>query len=113
MSKSSASIETLPPAAGAALRTMGGDLGLARQRRKQSLRAWAQRLNVSVPTLMRMEKGDPTVGAGVYATAIWMINRHEALASVADPKDDLAALELDIRAASSRHARGARAMNHD
>jgi hypothetical protein len=53
------------------------------------------------------------VGAGVYATAIWMINRHEALASVADPKDDLAALELDIRAASSRHARRARAMNHD
>ena len=103
MSKSSAALETLPPAAAGALRRLGADLATARKRRRQSLRDWAARIAVSVPTLMRMEKGDPGVSMGVYATALWMIGRHEALASAADPKEDLGALELEIRAAGERH----------
>ncbi|MCY7319300.1 MAG: hypothetical protein LH617_11345 [Ramlibacter sp.] len=64
---------------------------------------------MSIPTLMRMEKGDPSVSMGVYATALWMVKRHQALAEVADPKEDLAALEADIRDAEQRHRpRGAR-----
>ena len=105
MSRSASALESLPPASAAALRQLGADLGLARRRRGQSLRAWAQRLNVSVPTLTRMEKGDAKVGAGVYATALWMVNRHDALAVLADPKEDLGALELDIRAAANRGRR--------
>jgi hypothetical protein len=106
VSKVAFALETLPAAAAAALKQLGSDLGLARRRRKQSLRAWAARLNVSVPTLMRMEKGDPAVSAGVYATALWLVNRHDALARLADPKEDLAALELDIRQAARRGSRG-------
>lgn len=105
MSRVASAVESLPSAAASALRKLGGDLSLARRRRKQSLKAWAERLNVSVPTLMRMEKGDASVGVGVYATALWMINRHQALADLADPKEDLGALELDIRQASQRHKR--------
>jgi transcriptional regulator with XRE-family HTH domain len=77
----------------------------ARKRRKQSLRDWARRMNVSVPTLTRMERGDATVSAGVYATALWLINRQEALALVADPREDLAALESDVSAARERYRR--------
>lgn len=95
-------VEQLPAAAAAALRRLGADLATARKRRRQPLRAWAERLQVSVPTLSRMEKGDPTVSAGVYATALWMIGRQDALAVVADPKDDLAALEADIQKAQQR-----------
>ncbi|WP_143684736.1 hypothetical protein [Variovorax sp. KK3] len=62
-------------------------------------------MNVSVPTLMKMELGDPAVSMGVYATAIWMIQRQEALARVAEPAQDLAALESDIQTASRRGAR--------
>lgn len=98
-------IDSMPPAALAALRKLGGDLGLARKRRKQPLRAWAARLEVSVPTLMKMEKGDAAVSIGVYATALWIIGRHEALSAVADPKEDVAALESDISAAAQRHRR--------
>ena len=73
------------------------------------LKDWAARLQVSVPTLMRMEKGDPTVSMGVYATALWILDRHQALAQAADPKEDLAALEAEIRQAVQRHRpRGAR-----
>lgn len=97
-------VDLLPAAAQAALRRLGQDLGTARKRRKEPLRDWAQRLQVSVPTLMRMEQGDPAVSMGVYATALWMIGRHEALAQAADPKEDLAALEADIQRARRRNA---------
>ena len=103
MSQVASAVEALPVQARSALARLGADLATARKRRKQSLRAWATRLQVSVPTLMRMEKGDPTVSVGVYATALWMINRHAALALLADPKEDVAALEAEIQQASQRH----------
>jgi hypothetical protein len=51
-----------------------------------------------------MEKGDPSVSMGVYATALWLMGRHRALAEMANPKEDLGALELEIKKATSRHA---------
>ena len=103
MPQVSAAVEVLPAQAGSALARLGADLATARKRRKQSLRAWATRLQVSVPTLMRLEKGDPSVSMGVYATALWMINRHSALAGLADPREDMAALEAEVRLAAQRH----------
>lgn len=90
---------------GSALARLGADLAVARKRRKQSLRDWALRLNVSVPTLMKLEKGDPAVAMGVYATALWMVQRHEALGALADPRQDVTALENDVRAARRRGTR--------
>lgn len=103
MPQASPAIDVIPAAAAAALRQLGADLGTARKRRGESLRSWAERLSVSVPTLMRMEKGDPSVSMGIYATALWLINRQEALAHAAHPKEDMAALEADIRKAEQRH----------
>ncbi|MDO8772807.1 MAG: hypothetical protein Q7K57_29725 [Burkholderiaceae bacterium] len=42
---------------------------------------------------------------GVYVTALWLMGRHTALSELANPKEDLGALELDIREATKRHAR--------
>ena len=108
MSNLSPALESLPQAAGSALRKLGDDLATARKRRGQPLREWAKRLQVSVPTLLRMEKGDPSVSAGVYATAVWLIGRHEALGRVADPKEDVAALEAEIQTARQRGVRRGR-----
>lgn len=105
MPQVASALECLPPAASSALRKLGADLATARKRRRQPLRAWAARLDVSVPTLMKMEKGDAAVSIGVYATALWIIGRHEALAAAADPKEDVAALESEISAATQRHRR--------
>lgn len=105
MSRSAEAIQTLPGASAAALRKLGADLATARKRRRQSLREWAARLNISTPTLMRMEKGDPTVSAGVYATALWLVNRVQALGALADPKEDVAALEMNIGEAVGRYRR--------
>ena len=105
MSKSSGHNEWLPPQAVAALHELGGNLALARLRRRESLRSWAQRVGVSVRTLQRLEAGDPGVGMGVYAAALWLIGRADALGGLADPALDRGALELDVRAARERLAR--------
>ncbi len=105
MSKPAAAAEILPAAVGRALKDLGANLALARQRRKESQRTWASRLSVSVPTLIRMEQGDPAVGMGVYATALWLMGRHAALPDVADPAQDLNALEQDIDAVRQRARR--------
>jgi len=95
---------TLPPIAGDALRRLGENLAIARVRRKESQRAWAQRLGVSIPTLIRMEHGDPGVSAGIYATALWLMGRVQALPDLADPSHDRGALEMDVREAMQRRA---------
>jgi transcriptional regulator with XRE-family HTH domain len=74
-------------------------LAVARLRRKESLRTWAKRLGVSVSTLQRLEAGDPAVSIGVFASALWLINRDGALADLATPETDLGALELNVRQA--------------
>jgi|SRR5436190_15368439 len=104
MSKATPAIETLPPAVAQGLKRLGDNLAVARIRRKESQRVWAQRLGVSVPTLIRMEQGDPGVSAGIYATALWLIGRVQALPELADPQHDRGALEMDVREAMRRRA---------
>lgn len=103
MPQVAAATRSLPPAAESALGKLGRDLATARKRRGESLKNWAIRLQVSIPTLMSLERGDPTVSMGVWASALWMIDRHHTLADAADPKEDLAALEAEIRHAQQRH----------
>lgn len=105
MPKSSAHNDWLPQQAVKALRELGGQLAIARVRRKESLRGWAKRIGVSVRTVQRLEDGDPGVGMGVYAAALWLIGRVDALPALADPSLDRGALEIDIRAARERLGR--------
>src|SRR5258708_29928901 len=65
MPKSPKALLTMPPAAAQALKALGENLAIARTRRRESQRAWAKRLGVSIPTLIRMERGDPGGGAGI------------------------------------------------
>ena len=94
----------MPPAAAQALKALGENLAIARTRRRESQRVWAKRLGVSIPTLIRMERGDPGVGAGIYVTALWLIGRSGALAELAAPASDRGALESDVREALNRRA---------
>ena len=104
MPKQPDALATLPPAVSSALRGLGENLAIARVRRKEPQRAWARRLGISVPTLIRMEHGDPGVSMGIYATALWLVGRVQAIADAADPASDRGALELDVREAVKRRA---------
>jgi transcriptional regulator with XRE-family HTH domain len=99
MSKGSPVLNQMPPSTLAALSQLGADLAVARLRRKESLKTWAKRLGVSVPTLLRLEAGEPNVSLGVLATALWLIGRDAALGALATPKEDRGALELNVRQA--------------
>jgi transcriptional regulator with XRE-family HTH domain len=109
MTKASPALAQMPPSTLAALAQLGADLAVARLRRKESLKAWAKRLGVSVPTLLRLEAGEPSVSLGVLATALWLIGRDAALGSLATPKEDRGALELDVRQAETLGKARARA----
>ena len=99
MPKTARALTQLPPATAGAIERLGADLAVARLRRKESLRSWAQRMGVSVPTLQRLEAGDPSVGIGIVATALWLIQRDGELGKLAAPEHDQGAIERDIRAA--------------
>lgn len=100
MPKTSQALLRMPPQTSSALEALGAHLAVARMRRKQSLSAWASRIGVSVPTLMRLESGDPSVAVGLVATALWLVGRDGELARIAAPEHDKGALELDVRKAT-------------
>ena len=56
-------------------------------------------MGVSVPTLQRLEAGDPGVGIGIVATALWLIQRDTELGNLAAPEQDRGAIEMDVREA--------------
>jgi len=99
MPKTARALLQLPPATAAAIEKLGADLAVARLRRKESLKTWAKRMGVSVPTLQRLEAGDPAVGIGIVATALWLIKRDGELRNLAAPEHDQGALEMDVREA--------------
>jgi hypothetical protein len=82
-----------------AIERPGTDLAVTRLRRKESLKTWAKRMGVSIPTLQRLEAGDPAVGIGIVATALWLIKRDGELGQIAAPEHDQGAIEMDIREA--------------
>jgi hypothetical protein len=62
-------------------------------------------MDVSVPTLLAMEKGDPRVGMGVYATALWLLGRDDALRDLAAPENDVQALAQEVLAIEKKGRR--------
>jgi len=105
MPKAAKSIASLPSSVLASLELLGQHLRLGRKRRKESLRSWALRLNASVPTLMGMERGSPSVSMGVYATALWLMGRDDALRSLAAPENDAQALAQELLALQNKGRR--------
>lgn len=92
----------MPPLARDALQVLGENLRVARERRREPLREWVSRIGVSVPTLQSMERGNPSVGMGVYAAALWRCGQAQGLAELANPSHDITAQELDIARAARR-----------
>ena len=69
------------------LEIMGEQIKLARKRRKLSLTAVAERAQCTQLTLMRVEKGVPTVSIGIYARVLYALGLDEDLLLIAQ-KDE-------------------------
>ncbi len=87
-----------------ALRRLGGDLRLARLKRRLPMRVIAERAGISRATLQRVERGDAGVGAGIYASVLHALGLLGDLDVVADPlRDEVGQARSD--AATPRRAR--------
>ena len=78
-----------------ALRKLGHDIRDARLRRRIPVSILAQRASISRMTLNKVEKGDPGVSLGIYATVLFVLGMTDRLADIADPRHDRVGLELE------------------
>jgi transcriptional regulator with XRE-family HTH domain len=94
MSNSKSSSQTPVPVS-RALRKLGHDIRDARRRRRIPVAILAERASISRMTLNKVEKGDPGVSLGTYATVLFVLGMADRLADVADPRHDTVGLELE------------------
>ncbi len=78
-----------------ALRTLGSDIRDARLRRRIPVEVMAQRAFISRPTLLKVEKGDPGVGMGTYATVLFVLGMIDKLRELASARTDEVGLALE------------------
>jgi DNA-binding XRE family transcriptional regulator len=74
---------------------LGSDLRDARRRRRIPTSLMAERVGISRSTLLKAEKGDPTVAMGVYATILFVLGLIGRVTELADPRHDDLGLGLD------------------
>jgi hypothetical protein len=67
----------------------------------------AQRASISKPTLIKVERGDPGVSIGSYATVLFVMGMADRLSDLIDPKNDPVGLQLEEEHLPQR-IRGAR-----
>jgi hypothetical protein len=86
---------TLPIPVARALRKLGHDIKDARRRRRLPMSIVTQRASISEPTLIRIERGDPKVAMGSYATVLFVLGMADRLADLIDLKNDPVGLQLE------------------
>ena len=87
--------DVLPLAVRRSLAKFGSDLATARRKRGLTILAVAGRMGVAKNTYLRAEKGDPTVGLGVYAMALFVLGFGSPLGTLIDVRRDDTGLLLD------------------
>ena len=87
---------TLPLPVRRTLRKLGHDLRDARRRRRRiPVAIAAERASISRMTLSKIEKGDPSVAMGLYATVLFVMGMADRIGDIADAKNDSVGLQLE------------------
>ena len=76
----------LLPKAQKVISTLGENIRLARLRRKFSTQQVSERANISRPTLLSIEKGNPNVSIGAYVKVLMVLGLEKDISTIA--KDD-------------------------
>jgi transcriptional regulator with XRE-family HTH domain len=92
--KASKAKSALPQAVRRALKKLGTDISVARRRRHISTLLMAERAFISRNTLAKVEKGDPGVSLGIYATVLFVLGMTERVAELADRTRDVLGQDL-------------------
>jgi len=78
-----------------ALRKLGQDIRDARLRRRIPVAVMAERASISRTTLHKLERGDPGVSMGTYATVLFVLGLTDRLYSLVDIRSDTVGIELE------------------
>ena len=92
--KASKAQSALPLPVRRALASLGRDISTARRRRSMTVATLAERAFVGRNTITRVERGDPGVALGIYATVLFVLGFAERLQTLADPATDHVGLTL-------------------
>ena len=68
----------------------------------------AERASISRVTLHKIERGEPGVAIGAYATVLFVLGMAERLADLADPRSDTVGLTLEEEHLPQRIRRSSR-----
>jgi len=85
----------LPMRVKRAIEKLGADISVARRRRGITSALLAERAFVSPRTLVRAEKGDPSVSMAAYGSILFALDLTDRLASLADPAQDAVGVALE------------------
>lgn len=86
-----------PHRAKEALKELGGQIRLARKRRLWTIAEMAKKMDVSSPTVMSLEKGEPTVSVGIVFSALWMLGLEAELLQLTHPHDSEGIKMMNLR----------------
>jgi transcriptional regulator with XRE-family HTH domain len=91
----SLAIPALPRSARQALIKLGLDIAVARKKRRISTVSMAERAFISRATLHKLERGDPSVSMGAYATVLAILGLADNLGDIASRQSDVLGLDLE------------------
>jgi transcriptional regulator with XRE-family HTH domain len=88
-------VPPLPLPVKRALDKLGDDIRSARIRRRIPTAIMAARAFITRSTLLKVERGDPSVSLGIYATVLFVLGLTSRIADLADARSDDVGLQLD------------------
>ena len=89
-------IQLLPLPIERTLKKFGSDIRIARLKRGFTIEMMAQRIGIHRSTYSKMEKGDPMVGLGAYAAALFSLGFGTPLGDLIDQRNDDMGFLLDL-----------------
>lgn len=105
MSKDSLAHNALPLPVSEALLRLGNNIKVARQRRKMTQAQLAQKVLVSVGTIIRLERTPETVSLGILAQVLFVLQLMPELAALASPARDTIGMQLELARGRPRVSR--------
>jgi len=87
----------LPSSAEQTLKNLGLRLKMARKRRSWTIVELANKMGVSSPTVIAIEKGKSQVSIGVLFSAMWVLGLTDMISIISNPEDKVGHALMDSR----------------
>lgn len=78
----------IPNKAKETIKDLGANIRIARKRRQWTIAELASKMDVSSPTVMALEKGEPTVSIAILVSALWILGLEKDLIKLSQPSDE-------------------------